>query len=337
MPFQSFQSGCGTCNASTDYPDIYYSQNPTLAASSVPPGPGQVGAGKKKRSTKVGKKKSTTKVGKKKSTTKVGKKKSTKKRSMHGGASESSFQLDDQFIRDNLGISFETVGGVRNLSTLNNIPRLNSLENQEQTQLTNRQMEFLIDYLEINGRIRGIQHSIENIDGMICVELKHINDDSDRTRYVICRINRNHQIEYCLLYDRPPLFGATPSLKTHITHLSMIHPDSDAINGIINGFIQKVGPKPAAPALPPRSHNMRGGATYMPPQFYKGGMLDSLRTGTMAGYDAMEGKYALVGAGKKKRVVKKKTTGKKSTKKGVKKVSKKKTSKKVAPSSWKFW
>ena len=99
------------CNASTDYADIYYSQNPTLGAT-------QSGAGKKRRisTKKVQKKKSTTKVGKKKSTsTKVIKKKSTsakgKKRSMRGGASESSFQLDDQFIRDNLGISFETVGG----------------------------------------------------------------------------------------------------------------------------------------------------------------------------------------------------------------------------------
>ena len=114
MPFQSFQSGCGTCNASTDYPDIYYSQNPTLASNTVPQGPSQSGAGKKK--TKVSKKKSSTKVSKKKSSTKVSKKKSTtkvskKKRSMRGGASESSFQLDDQFIRDNLGISFETVGG----------------------------------------------------------------------------------------------------------------------------------------------------------------------------------------------------------------------------------
>lgn len=183
MPFQSFQSGCGTCNASTDYADIYYSQNPTLASNTVP----QTGAGKKR---KVTKKKSTTKVTKKKSTTKVSK----KKRSMRGGASESSFQLDDQFIRDNLGISFETVGG----------------------------------------------------------------------------------------------------------------------------------------------------ATYMAPQYYKGGMLDSLRTGTMAGYDPLADKLAPFTGGKKKRatkskVGKKKTTVKKSTKKGVKKVSKKKTSKKVAPSSWKFW
>ena len=182
------------CNASTDYADIYYSQNPTLGAT-------QSGAGKKRRvsTKKVQKKKSTTKVGKKKSTgTKVVKKKSTsakgKKRSMRGGASESSFQLDDQFIRDNLGISFETVGG----------------------------------------------------------------------------------------------------------------------------------------------------ATYMPSEYYKGGMLDSLRTGTMAGYDPLADKLAPVTGGKKKRVTKKKTTLKKSTtkkttKKGVKKVSKKKTSKKVVASSWKFW
>lgn len=186
MPFQSFQSGCGTCNASTDYADIYYSQNPTLASNTVP----QTGAGKKKvKKTKVTKKKSTTKVTKKKSTTKVSKRKS----SMRGGASESSFQLDDQFIRDNLGISFETVGG----------------------------------------------------------------------------------------------------------------------------------------------------ATYMAPQYYKGGMLDSLRTGTMAGYDANEHKYSALGGakGKKKsttKVGKKKSIKKSTTKKPVKKVSKKKTSKKVV-SSWKFW
>ncbi len=193
MPFQSFQSGCGTCNASTDYADIYYSQDANLAASSVPSGPqtgpGQTGAGKKKRSTK---KRTTTK--KRTSTKKVSKKKSVgkKKRTMRGGSSESSFQLDDQFIRDNLGISFETVGG----------------------------------------------------------------------------------------------------------------------------------------------------ATYMPPEYYKGGMLDSLRTGTMAGYDPMDGKLATVGGAKKKRVTKKKTTKKPvkkvTKKKSTKKVSKKKTTKKVA-SSWKFW
>ncbi len=198
MPFQSFQSGCGTCNASTDYPDIYYSQNPTLASNTVPSG-FQTGGAKKKRS--ISKKKSTTKVSKKKSTStkKSTSKVSKKKRSMCGGASE-SFQLDDQFIRDNLGISFETVGG----------------------------------------------------------------------------------------------------------------------------------------------------ATYMPPQYYKGGILDSLRTGTMAGYDAMDGKLAPLTGGKKKRsatkgkkVGKKKTTSKKSVKKvtkkkSTKKVSKKKTTKKVA-SSWKLW
>lgn len=180
MPLQSFQSGCGTCNASTDYADIYYSQNPTLGASSGP----QSGAGKKKRSTK--KKSTGTKVVKKKST----KTKVSKKRSMRGGASKSSLELDDQFIRDNLGISFETVGG----------------------------------------------------------------------------------------------------------------------------------------------------ATYMTSEFYKGGILDSLRTGTMAGYDPMDDKLAQVGAGKKKRVTKSKVGKKKTTaKKPVKKISKKKTSKKVEASSWKFW
>ncbi len=107
MPFQSFQSGCGTCNASTDYADIYYSQDANLAASSVPPGPGQTGAGKKKRSTK---KRTTTSKSKKSTTTKKRTSTKGKKRTMRGGASE-SFQLDDQFIRDNLGISFETVGG----------------------------------------------------------------------------------------------------------------------------------------------------------------------------------------------------------------------------------
>ncbi len=190
MHFQSFQSGCGTCNSSTDYADIYYSQNPTLASNTLPKDITQMGAGKKKRRTSIKKKSTSTKKKststKKKSTStkKVSKK---KKRVMSGGASE-SFQLDDQFIRDNLGISFETVGG----------------------------------------------------------------------------------------------------------------------------------------------------ATYMDPQYYKGGMLDSLRTGTMAGYDPMDGKLALVGAGKKKRSIKKKSISKKPVKKTTKKVSKKKTTKKVA-SSWKFW
>ncbi len=93
--FQSFKSGCGTCNASKDYTDMYYSQNPSLTQT-------QSGAGKKRR---VLKKKTTTK--KKSVSTK--KKSVTKKRSMRGGSK--SFELNDQFIRDNLGISFETVGG----------------------------------------------------------------------------------------------------------------------------------------------------------------------------------------------------------------------------------
>ncbi len=192
MPFQSFQSGCGTCNASTDYPDIYYSQNPTLASNTVSQGQStQVGAGKK-RSTK----KRTTSSTKKRTTSSTKKRtSSTKKRSMRGGASE-SFQLNDQFIRDNLGISFETVG------------------------------------------------------------------------------------------------GAT-----------------------------------------------------MASEFYKGGVLDRLRTGTMAGYDPLKDKLSPVSGGSKKRSSKKKTTSKKSvkkvtkkksTKKSVKKVSKKKTTKKVS-SILKFW
>ncbi len=86
----------------------------------------------------------------------------------------------------------------------------------------------------------------------------------------------------------------------------------------------------------------------MPKEYYSGGMLDSLRTGTMAGYDPMGDKLATIGGAKKKRsatkgkkVGKKKTTSKKSVKKvtkkkSTKKVSKKKTTKKVA-SSWKFW
>ncbi len=203
MPFQSFQSGCGTCNASTDYADIYYSQNPTLASNTVPSGPNQSGAGKKKKRTTSTKKRTSIKKRTSTSTKKrTTKKRTTKKRSMRGGASESSFQLDDQFIRDNLGISFETVGG----------------------------------------------------------------------------------------------------------------------------------------------------ATYMPPQYYKGGMLDSFRTGTIAGYDANENKYAPLTGGKKKRVTKAKVGKKKTTtqkvakksekkvtkKKSTKKVSKKKTTKKVA-SSWKLW
>ncbi len=84
----SFQSGCGVCRASKDYVDQYYAQPQT-----------QSGAGKKKKSTTSTKKKSVTST-KKKSTV------SKKKRSMSGG-----FKLDESFIKQNLGIAFETVGG----------------------------------------------------------------------------------------------------------------------------------------------------------------------------------------------------------------------------------
>lgn len=91
--FQSFQSGCGTCNASKDYADIYYSQNPTLNS------PQQGG---KKRTTK---KRSTST---KKRTTTI-----RKMKKMRGGSKEgeSQIQLTEQFIKDNLGIAFQTVGG----------------------------------------------------------------------------------------------------------------------------------------------------------------------------------------------------------------------------------
>ncbi len=92
----SFQSGCGVCRASKDYVDQYYAQPQT-----------QSGAGKKKKSTTSTKKKST--VSKKKKSATSTKKKSTvskKKRSMSGG-----FKLDESFIKQNLGIAFETVGG----------------------------------------------------------------------------------------------------------------------------------------------------------------------------------------------------------------------------------
>jgi hypothetical protein len=112
--FQSFQSGCGVCNASKDYVDMYYSQNPNMS---------QAGAGKKRRTTKKSttKKSTTKKSTTKKSTTKKSTtKKSTTKKSttkvrkmkkMRGGSKDQKFELDEQFIKDNLGISFETVSG----------------------------------------------------------------------------------------------------------------------------------------------------------------------------------------------------------------------------------
>lgn len=100
----SFQSGCGVCRASKDYVDQYYAQPQT-----------QSGAGKKKKTTTSTKKKSTVSK-KKKSATSTKKKSATstkkkstvskKKRSMSGG-----FKLDESFIKQNLGIAFETVGG----------------------------------------------------------------------------------------------------------------------------------------------------------------------------------------------------------------------------------
>ncbi len=112
--FQSFQSGCGTCNASKDYADIYYSQNPTLNS----PQQGGKKRTTKKRSTSTKKRSTSTK---KRSTSTKKRSTSTKKRTttirkmkkMRGGSKEgeSQIQLTEQFIKDNLGIAFQTVGG----------------------------------------------------------------------------------------------------------------------------------------------------------------------------------------------------------------------------------
>ncbi len=120
--FQSFQSGCGTCNASKDYADIYYSQNLTLSS----PQQGGKKRTTKKRSTSTKKRSTSTKKRststKKRSTSTKKRSTSTKKRStttirkmkkMRGGSKEgeSQIQLTEQFIKDNLGIAFQTVGG----------------------------------------------------------------------------------------------------------------------------------------------------------------------------------------------------------------------------------
>ncbi len=112
--FQSFQSGCGTCNASKDYADIYYSQNLTLSS----PQQGGKKRTTKKRSTSTKKRSTSTK---KRSTSTKKRSTSTKKRTttirkmkkMRGGSKEgeSQIQLTEQFIKDNLGIAFQTVGG----------------------------------------------------------------------------------------------------------------------------------------------------------------------------------------------------------------------------------
>jgi hypothetical protein len=119
--FQSFQSGCGTCNASKDYADIYYSQNLTLSS----PQQGGKKRTTKKRSTSTKKRSTSTKKRststKKRSTSTKKRSTSTKKRTttirkmkkMRGGSKEgeSQIQLTEQFIKDNLGIAFQTVGG----------------------------------------------------------------------------------------------------------------------------------------------------------------------------------------------------------------------------------
>ena len=103
--FQPFQSGCGVCKSSKDYADIYYSQTPTMS-----------GAGKKRRSVKKSstKKSSVKKSSTKKSSTKKSsvKKSSTgirKMKKMSGGGE--TIQLDEDFIRTNLGIAFDTTSG----------------------------------------------------------------------------------------------------------------------------------------------------------------------------------------------------------------------------------
>jgi hypothetical protein len=116
--FQSFQSGCGTCNASKDYADIYYSQNPTLNS----PQQGGKKRATKKRSTSTKKRSTSTK---KRSTSTKKRSTSTKKRTttirkmkkMRGGSKEgeSQIQLTEQFIKENLGIAFQTVGGGQSL------------------------------------------------------------------------------------------------------------------------------------------------------------------------------------------------------------------------------
>jgi hypothetical protein len=117
--FQSFQSGCGTCNASKDYADIYYSQS-------------QQGGKKRSTSTKKRSKKRSTSTKKRSTSTKkrststkkpstTTKKRTTirKMKKMRGGSKEgeSQIQLTEQFIKENLGISFNTIGGGHSLPT----------------------------------------------------------------------------------------------------------------------------------------------------------------------------------------------------------------------------
>jgi hypothetical protein len=80
MSFQPFQSGCGICRPSP-----------------------QTGAGKKKRTTTTSTKKKRTS-----STSTKKKPKIRKMRKMRGG---SKVELDEDFIKQNLGINFETVSG----------------------------------------------------------------------------------------------------------------------------------------------------------------------------------------------------------------------------------
>ena len=122
--FTDFQSGCGICKASTDYADMYYAQ-------SAPPSQAG-GARRRKTSTKKSstKKSSTSKKSstKRLSSRKVVKKSSTRKtvkrtvkrvRKMRGGgesakesaSSSKQLQLDEKFLRENLGISFQTIAG----------------------------------------------------------------------------------------------------------------------------------------------------------------------------------------------------------------------------------
>ncbi len=97
MSFQPFQSGCGICRSSTDYASVAQAQT---------------GAGKKKRSTKSKalkkKRTSSTSTKKRTSSTSTKKLRIRKMRKMRGG---SKVELDEDFIKQNLGITFETVSG----------------------------------------------------------------------------------------------------------------------------------------------------------------------------------------------------------------------------------
>ncbi len=286
--FQSFQSGCGMCNASKDYADIYYSQNPTLST------PTQAGAGKKKRTTK---KRSTSSKSKKRTTTKK-RSTSTKKRStstkkrttstkkrtvtkrkpmkkMRGG-SKDAFELDEQFIKDNLGISFETVsGGGENKGTL-----VTALRNR----VTNKQ--FIIT--EDQSNLQKYAYVTYN-DKMFRVT-------SDNSQYYV-------QYENQFVNSQSPIYASEP------------------MDNIVTQIFNKI--KNYKPKTSSSMYSMYGGAASpLPSEWYN--RRKFMDGAILPGYDVMENKLSPITGGKKKRSTKKKSV-KKSTstkKKSVKKSSK---------------